>query len=48
MKCPNCGKLNIKKLYTCGEPGKEKTFCDDCKGDRNKSVKEEKNQKENF
>jgi len=39
MNCPNCGKLNIEKIYICGEEGKEKEFCDDCKKDRNKEKK---------
>jgi len=39
MNCPNCEKKNIQKLYICGNPGEEKTFCEDCKKDRNKEKK---------
>jgi len=34
MNCPNCGKENIKKLYTYGKKGEEKQCCGECKDKR--------------
>jgi len=37
MKCPNCGKQNIKKGYIVGTDTDKKEYCDDCVNKREKT-----------